>query len=127
MKRRKFILTAVAIAAIIIVPIGIYRNRHRFAHDPLVKPDILARFCDEATILKIGRQYRAIVPGENQKEKLTTLILDGKMQTITSDDGISEWIEEKIQKDFEEEKMVIVDGWILSETEARQCALFSLA
>ena len=29
---------------------------------------------------------------------------------------------ERIKKDFEEDRIVIVSGWVLSETEARQCA-----
>ena len=35
-------------------------------------------------------------------------------------------IEEFVQADFENGETVVVRGWVLSRTEARQCALFSL-
>jgi hypothetical protein len=31
-----------------------------------------------------------------------------------------------IQRDFAEGRTVLLDGWVLSVTEARQCALYSL-
>jgi hypothetical protein len=33
---------------------------------------------------------------------------------------------ERVKKDFEEDRIVIVSGWVLSETEARQCAAIHL-
>ncbi len=33
---------------------------------------------------------------------------------------------EKVQADFDNGETVVVRGWVLSRTEARQCALFSL-
>jgi hypothetical protein len=35
-------------------------------------------------------------------------------------------LDQQIKNDFITGNMVMVDGWILSVTEARQCALFSL-
>jgi hypothetical protein len=32
-----------------------------------------------------------------------------------------------IREDFETDRMVVVDGWILSVTEARLCALYQAA
>ena len=34
-------------------------------------------------------------------------------------------LNQKIQQDFEAGRTVVVNGWVLSQTEARQCALFS--
>ena len=44
-----------------------------------------------------------------------------------SDDkaGFAESLEKKIKTDFETGNIVLVDGWVLSISEARQCALFS--
>jgi hypothetical protein len=36
-------------------------------------------------------------------------------------------IEEQVRDDFAAGRTVVVSGWVLSETEARQCALFSLS
>jgi hypothetical protein len=38
---------------------------------------------------------------------------------------VAAW-EEQIKNDFGTGNVVIIDGWILAITEARQCALFSL-
>jgi len=40
-------------------------------------------------------------------------------------EGAVSHLEESIKNDFETGNTVIVDGWILSRTEARQCALLS--
>ena len=36
-------------------------------------------------------------------------------------------IAQQVRDDFAAGRTVVVDGWVLSATEARQCALFSLA
>jgi hypothetical protein len=35
-------------------------------------------------------------------------------------------IDKKVRKDFKEDKLQVIKGWVISTTEARQCALFSL-
>lgn len=35
-------------------------------------------------------------------------------------------IEKRIKQDFDTNNIVIVQGWVLSITEARQCAIFSM-
>jgi hypothetical protein len=61
-----------------------------------------------------------------------TLIMDDIHQNLGSDEKISsEWDElplspeEQIRKDYEEGNIVVAGGWILSRTEAMQCALFN--
>lgn len=130
MKRRTFILTAVAATTIIAIPVIKYSCRHAMTSDPLVRPDVLARFCDEDTIREIGKRYRSQVPEENKKQKLVELLLTndaGKTIRPLSDSVISDWIEQKIQQEFKTQRTVIVAGWILSQTEARQCALLSFS
>ena len=36
-------------------------------------------------------------------------------------------IEKIVESDFKSERMIVIKGWVLSETEARQCALLSLS
>ncbi|MDP4260953.1 MAG: hypothetical protein Q8941_00365 [Bacteroidota bacterium] len=130
MKRRTFILTAIAGAAIITIPVIKYRCRDSITGDPLLRPDVLSRFCDKDTILEIGRQYMVQVPAEARKEKLIELLLTsdkGEKLKSSDESEISKWIEQKVQQDFQTERMVIVNGWILSATETRQCALLSLS
>ena len=130
MKRRTFILATIAVAATVAVPIIGYRHKHLLSDDPLMRPNVLAHFCDGDTIRDIGVKYRTRVPAENKKQKLVDLLLTkntGEKVEISNYKKVSELLDNKIQKEFKEGKIVIEDGWVLSETEARQCALFSFS
>jgi hypothetical protein len=74
---------------------------------------------------EIGRQYRASVPGENTAAALRAAISSSQHQTFPWIGRQS--IEETIRDDFYAGRTVVVSGWVLSETEARQCALYSLS
>ncbi len=130
MKRRTFLLiTTTVTLAVISVPVIRYYNKKQKSYDPLVMPDELSRFCDIKTIREIGISYRNLTPEENEKKKLTELLLtdyDGKL-TVASDYGsVIGLLDKKIYRDFQEYKIQVLGGWVISTTEARQCALFSL-
>ena len=130
MKRRTFIIATVAIAAALAMPAISYHRKHTLPLDPLIRPHVLAHFCDGETINEIGVHYRAQVPEENKEKKLVELLLTndkGKKIEPDNSKAISELLEQKIQREFKDGRIVIEDGWVLSETEARQCALFSMS
>lgn len=127
MQRRKFIqLSAVGGAAISITGISCGHTSPA-SYDLLAKPIELAQICDLKTLREIGMSYRLQAPSERQGDKLVTLLLtdtDGDRVPATSDDlAIRYLISRKIRQDFETGHTVIVKGWILALTEARQCAL----
>jgi hypothetical protein len=75
--------------------------------------------------LAIGRGYLAAVPSEASEAELTSLIIgDG---TKLGPLGLKEWLDSRIRKDFDEDRVVSIGGWILSATEARLCALVTLS
>jgi len=76
-------------------------------------------------VREIGRQYRASVSGENTAAALRAAISSSRHQRFPSIGRRS--IEETIRDDFSAGRTVVVSGWVLSETEARQCALYSLS
>jgi hypothetical protein len=129
MKRRTFIWIATAATSILAIPVIDYTCKKSRHSDPVVVPDVLARFCDEKTLKDIGKKYLLSVPSEAEKEQLKKLILandaDTRLKSSISSDT-SDWINQKIRHDFEANQVFTIDGWILSRTEARQCALFSL-
>ena len=131
MKRKDFIITATAAAvAVIITPILIKQFSVRKHYDPLIMPDMLGQFCNEETIREIGKTYRKLSPEENTKAKLTDLLLtdvDGKKVAATDKAAVLEVIEKKTQQEFSAYKTIIVNGWVITKTEACQCALFSLS
>ncbi len=131
MKRRKFILaTSAVVLAAASVPVYRYYKKKSKYYNPLTTPDDLNRFCDDKTIREIGTSYRTLVPAENEKKKLTDLLLtgeDGKPTDGSDDVAVYQLIDKKIRNEFNDyNKLLVIKGWVISPTEARQCALFSL-
>jgi hypothetical protein len=90
----------------------------------LGKPALLQMLGPER-VREIGTQYRAAVPGENTAATLRDAISSSQHRQFPWIRGSS--IEEQIRDDFAGGRTVVVSGWVLSETEARQCALYSLS
>lgn len=81
----------------------------------MTEPQSLSLIWDVQKINAIGDQYRTNNPDEASARSLVKLLI-----TVPS-----EKMGERITNDFETGETVLVDGWILSVTEARQCALAS--
>jgi hypothetical protein len=127
MNRKSFIITASTIA--IGLPVAYYIKKHRWYDNPVAKPDELSNFCNEKVLREMGVLYRSQVSTENTKEKLKDLILtDDAGKKITNSDKLvlAEFINQKTQQDFLAYRTIILKGWVISITEARQCALLSL-
>lgn len=108
--------------AAILIPTAYYYFKD-IEYDPLLaQPKSLSLIWDARKIGEIGNKYRMLVPQEKRANTLVKQLLE---ETHTNSAAIDEYLAGKIQKDFETGNTVIVDGWILSVTEARQCALFS--
>jgi hypothetical protein len=127
MQRRKFIqLSAMGSAAIGITGISC-RHGHPVFYDILDKPEVLAQICDLKTLREIGMAYRLQTASESDADKLVVLLLaDSTGNPVSSASDhlfIQTLISKKINQDFERGNIVIVKGWILAVTEARQCAL----
>lgn len=128
MQRRKFIrLSALGGAAIGIAGINCHGARPEF-NSILEKPAQLSYICDTNTIREIGRAYRLQVPAESAADRLLELMtIDSAGKTVSSYSDklyIQKLFDQKIEQDFEKGNTVVVKGWILAVTEARQCALF---
>jgi hypothetical protein len=89
----------------------------------LADPQLLSLIWDTEMIKKIGNQYRLQMPSENSERPLVKSLKAAASEVSLAN---ASNLEEIIKKDFETGNTIIVDGWILSRTEARQCALFSL-
>jgi hypothetical protein len=123
MKRRNFIIIGAAGIAAASVPTGFYFFRD-VEYDPsLALPQSLSMIWDTDMISSAGNNYRLQTPGEDSERRLVKrLLADIDDEKITD---VAAW-EEQIKNDFGTGNVVIIDGWILAITEARQCALFSL-
>src|SRR4051812_36298298 len=130
MKRRTFIYLSLAGAAGMGVPFVSCRNKNEALNKFLAQPKFLSRICDAKTIREIGKVYKEEFAPEHKKEQLASELLtdnSGKSFAETANQSsISSLLDQKIKQDFETGKTVVVKGWVLSATEAQQCAFFSL-
>ena len=81
-------------------------------------PELLVAL-GSATVRDIGEAYRALVPAESDRASLETALhaeLGGAQSSA----------EDAVHADFAAGRVIVVRDWVLSVTEARQCALFSL-
>jgi hypothetical protein len=128
--RKKFLLLSGVVASGVAVPVLVRWMRHAGRNKPLLHPASLEHLFDEQTIRGIGVAYRSAAPSENAAQPLTSLLLNnpgGPAISADDDSAVGRVLQQKVHGDFEAGRIVMVDGWILSVTEARQCALFSIA
>jgi hypothetical protein len=92
------------------------------------QPPFLVQFMDKKTITDTGHFYLKLIPDENSSNKLESLLTANSGITgSTEPKKVHAYFDGQSIADFNANKTVIVDGWVLSATEARQCALFSLS
>jgi len=123
MKRRNFILLASSGVAVLAVPTLVYTLHEDKIDSLLFQPYSLAKIWDTDTMNTIGLNYMRKVPKESRERVLVRRLM-GKSGGQAENLAIT--IEKQINNDFMAGNTVMVDGWILSVTEARQCALLSL-
>ena len=87
------------------------------------EPELLSTIWDPTAISEMGQSYRQQFIDENS-ERILVKLLD--IKASDEDSRIIENLSKQIQEDFKQGNTVALDGWILSKTEARQCALYSL-
>ena len=122
MNRKRFIQLAATSAVVISIPV-VYSCSKKVKYNPkLAEPTSLLLIWDGERIKGIGQKYLTQVPGEKEERTLVTLLSNDL--SLSQADGFS-ILESKVKQDFEVGLTVVVDGWILSVTEARQCALYS--
>lgn len=128
MKRRTFILTTLAAAAAIACPITHTNVNSNSTKDPLSWPEDLGELADENTIREIGFHYRKLIPSMYKQTTLRRLLLtdpNGREVALANSSEVKEWLKKKVSHDFMTFNIITVNGWVISSTEFKQCALFS--
>ena len=130
MHRRTFCILSSTGLASVLLPIASCSEDDTALQTQLSLPATLATINDTDTITGLGQAYLEQVDGENTAALLIDTLMvkpDGGAISPTTDNvTLQRLMSEKIQYDFETGATVVVKGWVLSRTEARQCALFSL-
>jgi len=126
MKRSVFIKLSTFSAVAVNVP-WLNACNEKPINAAIAQPQFLSHIFDAKTMLATGQDYLKQAPDENSKNKLADLLITNSSVTSSSDiKTIHSYIDNRVKQDFANGKIAVVDGWILSVTEARQCALYSL-
>ena len=125
LSRRSFISRVSASAAIALAPLGAHSQPN---HDPAAISDLASRvsgiFGDLDAPATIGARYLELY--RDQDSNWIPALLRSDLLALRAERLRSE-IARRIRRDFSRKDIALVDGWVLSRTEARLCALMSLA
>ena len=87
-------------------------------------PQLVGPLGDDV-VTAIGRRYRAAFADESSAPRLRAAI-----NASREPDGLlgrtQQSLADQVRDDFADGRIVVVNGWVLSLTEARQCALYSI-
>lgn len=120
MDRRIFFRNSAVLSAALIIP---WLNSCRDIDPAMVPaPDFLSHTLDKASLESIGKAYLDKHPEQNEAKAIAKKL----MREGSGQKDLVSYFNQRIRKDFEEGKTTIVSGWVLSETEAQQAALFTL-
>lgn len=93
------------------------------SQENLANPATLNLLFNKDVIRNIGDSYLNQNPEENNPEFLSRA-LQGELDLSKLNDVEKDFIiSQKIMEDYRNERIVIIEGYIISRTEARQCAL----
>lgn len=126
-------MLTVAGVAIIAAPFAVWRRHSHSLAKTLGEPQFLSYICDDKTIQDIGAAYRLRTPDEASQDKLISLLLasggsnQGQSNSEADNAHLIEQLDNAVRKDYVDGKVLTINGWILSLTEARQCALYSIS
>jgi hypothetical protein len=94
----------------------------------LAQPFFLSHIFDAKAMKETGEAYLQQTPAENSTGKLVdALTVNAPITETTTAQVVNTYFDNAGREDFSSGKTVVVSGWILAITEARQCALFSLS
>jgi len=122
MERRNFLIGITGVAVVTISGSLYYMSRPVKYDALIIEPQLLSRIWDTDTITSIGNGYMAQTPEENSENALAKALID---DISGSHDEMVSSLKQKVANDFKNGDIVMIDGWILSRTEARQCGLLS--
>jgi hypothetical protein len=121
MKRKQFLLiSGLGLLGTSLPIIHLFRGEQNIKII-LSRPRTLLPFCDEESILRIGAEYLSVMTEERNK---LVLIENLNLDVFQDFSSIESGLMHQIENDFENDLVWTLNGWVISATEARQCALF---
>lgn len=129
--RRGFVVTALGLAATTLTA-RFGSTRQVMDHDTATDAERLVRsFSSPESAAELGRAYLATASRESSPALLVDRIAAGlpngyKVLRMADDGQLKSLLARRLKEDFMAGNTVTVDGWVISQTEARLCALAAL-
>ncbi len=124
MKRRSFVHKVVSTGILSVVPAQWFTSFNSHTH-AFTHPELLSILDDPQTVIDIGQAYLTKHPNDQSKQSLLACI-DQKLGFVRIG-ALKTSIAKQVKADFAQGHTIQLNGWILSQTEAQQCALYNLA
>lgn len=122
MKRRKFLLISIFTLFLSLISLWYFKFKSA-TNRALSYPTDLSEICDRETLIQIGNTYMKLT-NENDKKYLKELLAKNAGMMVND---LKNSLKSKVAEDFNTGNTILVDGWLLSRTEARQCAYLSMS
>jgi hypothetical protein len=91
------------------------------------RPVFFSAIAEDSSIIKTGVAYRKSNRHEDDENTLKRILLSAAGANDSGDAAsLRTQLANAVDADFKNGKVLVVNGWVLSLTEARQCALFSI-
>jgi hypothetical protein len=124
MDRRSFLQQSAMAAAVALIP-WLESCKAKPIPPGLNRPSFLTMALDAPLLEEIGKAYLTKYP----EEKSTDILVRNLMKAHPGPDPLgkeelSSFFRKEIAADFMNDRIQIISGWVLSVTEARQCALY---
>ena len=123
MERRTFVKLSAYTALALSVPL-LNGCKPNATEQALSEPHFFSHITDLKTIRDTGEAYRKMKKDEDDKDKLVQILSGGDPSPDIR--SIETSLNKQVDDDFKTGKVLVVNGWVLSITEARQCALLSI-
>ncbi len=123
MKRRTFLKSSALAGCTGLLPLPAV-----FAHPAVPRayahPELLQLLDDADAVAAIGSAYLRANPAKHDTDALLSA-LDQRLDSVKAN-AAPQALKRSVKRDFTRGETRRLNGWILAETEALQCALFSL-
>jgi hypothetical protein len=124
MERRSFVKLSAFTALALTLPFA--ESCSSSTEMAVAQPLLFSHLVDVKAIKEAGLAYRKIHVVEDDKLKLSQLLLGDNDRAKLGKDEIQTLLDKRVINDFKTGNIVMLKGWVMSQTEARQCALFSI-
>jgi len=126
MKRNTFIRLSIIASSGLLLPLTYCNEKEFDLFHILSTPLSLSYILDKKSITDLGIIYLKRISSSNPKSFLVEQLLKDLNIKTYEDLLIKEGIIRKIKLDFQTGRIILLDGWFISITEAQQCALLAL-